>query len=194
MAEEEDVPILAIGTELRSSARHADEWRRLIAEVRAIYSGELTYCANWDSVEQVSFWDAVDYIGVQFYPPLASAEGASAEHMSARLGTHLEQLRSISQRVERPVLLTEVGYKATRDTAVRPYEWTERSESAVDTEAQALAFEVLFRGITDQPWIRGVYIWKWFTNPNTLEEGERGFSPRGKPAEAVVRRAFHPRD
>lgn len=190
IAEEESVPILAIGTELRSSAHHTTEWRTLIREIREVYSGELTYCANWDSVDGVSFWDAVDYIGVQFYPPLASAPGESAEAMSERLHAHLARLEQISERFERPVLLTEVGYKATQDTAVRPYEWTERSDSPVDEAAQALAYEILFREVANEPWIRGLYIWKWFTNPETREEGPRGFSPRGKPAEAILRLAF----
>jgi hypothetical protein len=193
IAEEESVPILAIGTELRSSAHHADEWRALIDDIRGVYSGELTYCANWDSVDAVSFWDAVDYIGVQFYPPLASNPDASAEEMGVQLRGHLERLELVSERVERPVLLTEVGYKATRDTAVRPYEWTERSASPVDEAAQALAYEVLFHEVADQPWIRGLYIWKWFTNPDTHEEGPRGFSPRGNPAEVILRRAFRRR-
>ncbi|MFK7999806.1 MAG: hypothetical protein AB8H86_09425 [Polyangiales bacterium] len=190
IAEEESVPLLAIGTELRSSAQHAHEWRALIEEIRAVYSGELTYCANWDSVDDVLFWDAVDYIGVQFYPPLASAPGDSAEAMGERLRGHLAGLERISVRFERPVLLTEVGYKATEDTAVRPYEWTERSDSPVDEAAQAQAYEILFRQVASERWIRGVYIWKWFTNPSSLEEGPRGFSPRGKPAEDVLRRAF----
>lgn len=190
IAEEESVPVLAIGTELRSSARHTSDWRALIEEIRNVYSGELTYCANWDSVDDVAFWDSVDYIGVQFYPPLASAPGESAETMRERLHGHLGRLQQISARFERPVLLTEVGYKATADTAVRPYEWTERSDSPVDEAAQALAYEVLFQEVANEPWVRGLYIWKWFTNPGTSEEGPRGFSPRGKPAERVIRQAF----
>lgn len=190
MAEEESVSILSVGTELRSSARHVDEWRTLIRDIRAVYSGELTYGANWDSVDAVSFWDDLDYIGVQFYPPLADAPGATSAGMRERLGAHFDELATISERFDRPVLLTEVGYKATRDTAVRPYEWTERSDSPVDQAAQAQAYEVLFNEVAERAWIRGVYIWKWFTNPDTREEGPRGFSPRGKRAEAVLRRAF----
>ena len=190
MAEEESVPVLAIGTELRSSATHAEEWRALIADVRAVYSGRLTYCANWDSTEDVSFWDAVDYIGVQFYPPLADAPQASYEDMRGRLDAHLDRLGELSERAQRPVLLTEVGYKATVDTVVRPYEWTERSESPVDEVAQAEAYELLFSRLARREWIHGIYIWKWFTNPETREEGPRGFSPRGKLAEDVLRRAY----
>jgi hypothetical protein len=37
--------------------------------------------------------------------------------------------------------------------------------------------------------VEQIYWWKWFTNPATNEEGPVGFSPRGKPAEAVLRDA-----
>ncbi len=63
LASREDVAILAIGTELKSSLARPDAWRSLIAEVRAVFDGELTYCANWDALERVRFFDAVDYVG-----------------------------------------------------------------------------------------------------------------------------------
>ena len=57
-------------------------------------------------------------------------------------------------------------------------------------QTQAQAYEVLMADVAARPWIHGLYIWKWFTNPDTREEGPRGFSPRGKLAEAVLRRAY----
>ncbi len=190
MAQEEQVGILAVGTELRSSVAHETAWRELLTAIRTVYEGPIVYCANWDSIDQVGFWDAVDYIGVQFYPPLADTPDASEASMDARLAIHLERLGAFSEGQGRPVLLTEVGYKSTSDTAIRPYEWTERGHSQVDAAAQERAYRVLFRGLQARDWLRGVYLWKWFTNPATEEEGPRGFSPRGKPAEAVIQHAF----
>ncbi|MEM6955219.1 MAG: hypothetical protein AAF645_06000 [Myxococcota bacterium] len=192
MAEEAGVAILAVGTELRSSLAFEQPWRTLIAQVRSVFSGKLVYCANWDALDAVPFWDALDYLGVQFYAPLASALGDSEAAMEARLGEHLAGLDRLSERVGRPMLLTEVGYKATQDTAIRPFEWTERAASPLDLNAQARAYRVLFRGLCRCRALRGVYLWKWFTNPDTREEGPRGFSPRGKPAEAILRAAYAP--
>ena len=56
--------------------------------------------------------------------------------------------------------------------------------------AQATAYRVFFAGVAARPNIRGVYLWKWFTDPDTGEEGPGGFSPRGKPAAAVLQEVF----
>jgi len=193
LAATHDVPILSVGVELAStSARFESRWRALLARIRSVYSGELVYAANWDEAAQVSFWDAVDYVGVQFYPPLADDRGASEPSMRARLDTHLDGLAELSERVDRPVLFTEVGYKSTADTAVHPHAWLERLDTPpeVDVQAQARCYRVFLGAVAERPWVRGVYFWKWFTDPSTNEEGPAGFSPRGKPAEAVLRAAF----
>lgn len=193
LAAEHGVPILTVGVELAStSARFEARWRTLLERVRAVYPGELVYAANWDEAEQVRFWDAVDYIGVQFYPSLADESGSSEQSLRARLDEHLDELDLLATRVGRPVLFTEVGYKSTADTALRPHAWLERMDDApaVDVQAQARCYRVFLAAISERSWARGVYFWKWFTDPDTDEEGPAGFSPRGKPAEAVLRAAY----
>jgi hypothetical protein len=194
MAQETGVEVLVVGTELRSSLTQTDSWRRLISRVRAVYEGELVYAANWDASDDVPFWDALDYVGVQFYPSLADDEHTDEASMQARLSAALDPLDALSERVQRPVLITEVGYKSVAGCAVRPYEWTEhRPDAQVDPIAQATAYRVFFAGVAARPNIRGVYLWKWFTDPDTGEEGPGGFSPRGKPAAAVLQEVFrHP--
>ena len=190
LAQQEGVALLAVGTELRSSLRHTERWRALIAAVREIFGGELVYCANWDAAEDVRFWDALDYVGVQFYPSLADAPTTDERAMALRLDEALDRLQVLHERTGRPVLLTEFGYKSARGAEVRPYEWTERSDAPLDLEAQARAYRVFFGRVRERDFVRGVYLWKWFTDPDTQEEGPRGFSPRGKPALEVLRRAF----
>ena len=191
LAEEEGVEILVVGTELRSSVeRSADRWRQLLQRTREVYSGKLAYAANWDSASEVPFWDALDFVGVQFYAPLADEAGATERAMRQRLGRELDRLEAIAHGAERPVLLTEVGYKSVEHTEVRPFEWSERSDAPVNDEHQARAYRVLLDGIASRDWIAGVYWWKWFTDPDANEEGPRGFSPRRKPAEQIVRAAY----
>lgn len=196
LAEELHVPLLAIGVEFgSSSASREPDWRALIASVRAVYHGELVYAANWDEVSSVPFWDALDYVGVQFYPPLATRLDEPAEMLARRLATHLDALGALSARVGRPVLLTEVGYKSVRGTALRPHEWPEhmRHQPAASEAEQALCYQLLLNAVAERPFIRGVYWWKWFSDPDSSEEGPDGFSPRSKQAEAVLRAAFSPR-
>lgn len=75
LAQRSGVEALCIGTELRSTVlKRPGEWRRLIADVRKDYGGELTYSANWNrEFEEVPFWEALDYIGIQAYFRLAES-------------------------------------------------------------------------------------------------------------------------
>jgi hypothetical protein len=64
LAEEKQVPIYCLGCEMNSTEEFEDHWRKLIAEVRKVYSGLLTYDVNHDSEDNVHWWDAVDFISI----------------------------------------------------------------------------------------------------------------------------------
>lgn len=190
MAQRLDVELLAIGVEFPVEG-HEGAWRDVIAAVRDAYEGELTFAANWDAADAVPFWDALEYVGVQLYPPLADEIGASEASMRRALDRHLDGLEALGDRVDRPVLLTEVGYKSIVGAEVHPHTWPERHGDPTPSEpAQAQAYGRLFDALHARPRIRGVYLWKWFTDPDTDEEAADGFSPRGKLAEHVLRSAY----
>src|SRR3954453_877867 len=71
LAEQGGASMLVIGTEMGTLSSDEGRWRALIAEVRAHFSGELTYAANYDEFSRVPFWDALDYIGIDAYFGLA---------------------------------------------------------------------------------------------------------------------------
>jgi hypothetical protein len=43
--------------------KYEERWRKIIAAVRAVYHGKVTYGANWNEYAEVKFW-TLDYIGV----------------------------------------------------------------------------------------------------------------------------------
>jgi hypothetical protein len=192
MAQRLGVDTLVVGVEFRSSQKsHEDLWRALVGEVRKRFQGKLTYSANWDDAAELPWWDALDYIGVQFYPPLASGLEARPPKLESALASQLGALEGLSKRYDKPVLFTEVGYRAAEDGLQHPHEWPERSYAkSANPKTQELGYRAFFDAIRARPWVRGVYWWKWFTDPNTDEEGPAGFSPRGKPAERVLRAAY----
>ena len=198
LAESTGMEGLCIGTELRSAVLNRPEaWRVLIADVREVYGGELTYSANWyREFEEVPFWDALDYIGIQVYFPLAdtTAGNLALDELKTAWAPHVGRIEALQQRVGKPVLFTEVGYRSTADAAVEPWVW--RSAAPVDDELQATLYEAMFRTFWRQPWFAGTHVWKWFPEGSTRFEGrrarrrERGFTPQGKPAEAVLARWY----
>jgi len=191
LAEDEHVAILSIGTELGRTEENAQAWRDTIARVRAVFHGKLTFGANWTEVERVPFWDALDYVGVQFYAPLESKQGPRDEASRRRALTgYLDAYDRVAQRVSRPILFTEVGYRAMPETNVAPHAWPEHVRSEADEAAQAQAYRRFFEAIAPRENVHGVYLWKWFTHRDSPEEGKDGFSPRGKLAARVVSGAY----
>lgn len=193
LAAEAHVEALCVGTELASTVRgDTDAARRLVDEVRTVFPGKLVYAANWDEVDTVPLWPSVDYVGVQLYAPLARRLDESDAAMEARLGASLDRALGAAQRAGKPLLVTEVGYTATRRALLAPHEWPEHlsGREVADVQTQARAYRVAFRAIAARPEIAGVFVWKWFTDPTTTEEGAIGFSPRGRPAAAVMATAY----
>jgi hypothetical protein len=177
---------LCIGTELEGTTRRTADWRRIIAAVRAVYHGRLTYAANWSGeFEQVEFWDDLDWIGVQAYFPLSDKAGASVDELVAAWAPHVARIEKVQARFERPVLLTEIGYKASERATVEPWQWT--TTDRYDPEEQARAYEAAFRVLWDKPWCAGMYWWKWFPVGHREAGGrDRYFTPQDKPAEKVL--------
>ncbi len=214
LAEAEDIEMLCIGTELyRVAVEREAEWRQLIADIRVVYGGKLVYAANWyKEVEEVRFWDALDYIGLQAYFPLDTAERGYSwlPELSADAGEvptvaqlkqawapHLALVERVQRQYGKPVLVTEVGYRSAADAATKPWEW-ESAPSAWSAQEelllQAHCYEAFFAAFWEQPWFAGSYIWKWY--PDHARAGgtaDRDFTPQNKPAQEVMRRWYAPR-
>ena len=190
---------LCIGTELQHATEpaHDQAWRTLIGQIRAVYHGPLTYAANWSGeYQQITFWDALDYAGIQAYFPLSSAARPSLGVLRQGWQPHLRALAAWQKKVNKPVVFTEIGYKATSDAAARPWEWPERMASPIasDEATQARCYEAMFRACWGQPWLKGLFIWKWYPGlaANGPARRHADFTPQHKPAEAVLARWYGP--
>ncbi len=199
LAQEVNAAMLVIGTELANVVRQRPAfWRRLIADVRAVYGGPLTYAANWwEEYEDVPFWDALDYIGIQAYFELSTAENPSAEVLRAGWSPHKAAIQQLSERTGRPVLFTEIGYRNVSYAAAQPWRWPSRQEVGTrDDSLQAALYEAFFESLWHEPWFAGTILWKWHPeNHRRRRTGEYlGFSPQDKPAEKVIARWFTRRE
>jgi hypothetical protein len=187
LAEMERADLLVVGTELGGLTLPAEaDWRALIREVRKVYSGPLTYAANWGrEFETLGFWDELDFLGVNFYYPLA-APGEQPHAGSPRLKELERMLEGMSRKHRRPVLFTEVGYAASAAAAVEP--WNEEN-APHDPEMQARCYEVVFQSFYRKRWLAGLHWWKWPSHGRGSAE-DPTFSPLGKPALGVLERWY----
>ncbi len=191
LAEIYHVELLCVGVELtQMTVGHEREWVEMIEKLRKIYSGPMVYAANWDrEFDRITFWDHLDYIGVNAYYPLAHEDDPADEELREGFRRALGAVRSVHQRYQKPVLVTEIGFTSTAAPWREPHV-RDRSKP-VNLDDQARVYEIAFRELAGtRSWIRGIYWWKW---PSDLEHGgeqHTGFTPNRKPAEDVVRKWY----
>jgi len=182
--------LFSVGSELLSTEQQSDRWRALIADVRKVYSGQLTYSANWDHFEPVSFWDALDVVGITGYHELAAQAaveparatvGPSDEALLKGFAPFTHRLRSWAMAEGHRYLFTEVGYPAQAHAAMRP--WDYRISGPADPLLQLRCYRALFKTFHDDPRLTGLYMWNWF-GEGGLEDAT--YTPRGKPAAKVL--------
>ena len=192
IAEQAGAVGLSVGTELRQTVHREAQWRETISLTRARFGGWLTYAANWDDFDQVPWWDAVDYIGVQAYFELGDAPtdlSTQRQQLTDAWIPIRDRLHAVSGRFDRKIFFTEVGYKSHEGATVKPWRWELEGES--DPVLQAHAYEAAFRSFWHQPWFAGFYWWKWHPAAGLRSDRSRDFTPQGKPAESVLRHWYH---
>jgi hypothetical protein len=194
LAADTGVEMLVSGVELRSwvTTHRAPSFLKVLAGIRQVYPGLVTYAANWDDVEDTVILGELDLIGVNAFFPLATRAGAGPKELLERGQRVAKRMQGIAERWDRPVVFTEFGYTTRRDPALEPWLWPEHlANVVVDQQAQADAYWALLAPLIDQPWFAGAFMWRVFSDPyDSTQEAEWGFSPQGKLAENVLSRAF----
>ena len=190
-AKELKIPIFCIGTELEKFvAARPEYWNALIDEIRTIYKGKLTYAANWDEYKRVSFWEKMDYVGVDAYFPISPDRTPSMESAIAGWQPWLDELESVSTRVDRPVLFTEYGYRSVNHAGAEPWQ-SNRMEGSINMEAQEVLLQALYEAVWDQEWFAGGFVWKWFIDHDRVGGADNNmFTPQNKPAQGLIREHY----
>ncbi|MCA9839951.1 MAG: hypothetical protein KC422_23785 [Trueperaceae bacterium] len=190
LAEAYKVEQFSVGTELSFAAvnRSAD-WRKIVNAVRDVYSGELIYAANHSGEElSVSWWDAVDLIGVDAYYTLLDKNDPTVAELTHAWQPIVQNLEELSMKFNRPVVLTEIGYRSVDGTVTAP--WDFYVDSALDLQEQVDAYEAVFESFYNEPWVRGFYWWNWSPSLDSGGSEDKSYTPYGKPAEEVLKRWF----
>jgi hypothetical protein len=194
VAQQSHVDMMAVGVELRRwlTTDRAPLFQPILKRLRAIYSGPLTYAANWDDVEDTVIWGDLDVIGINAFYPLATHTDAPFNELLQESKRVAERAAQLANRWHKPFLFTEFGYTTRKDPALRPWEWPEAlSNVVIDERAQALAYRALLAAVIDQPEFVGLFAWRLYADPyDVSQEPEFGFSFRGKLAELELRDAF----
>lgn len=191
LADSLEVELYCVGTEFRVPARERPAfWRGLIDSLRTFYTGELTYAANWDNFQQVDFWDALDYLGVDAYFPLTDTPDPRPRQLDSAWRPHREALADAHRQWRKPVLFTEYGYHSATGALRKPWA-IDAGGASVDLSAQQKGLSALYRQFWPRPWFAGGFLWKWHAPYRQVGgPSDAGFTPQGKPALETVRRWY----
>ncbi|MEO0600450.1 MAG: hypothetical protein AAF211_03385 [Myxococcota bacterium] len=184
-----DADAFAVGTELGRLSGHDKEWREVIQAVRGVFPGSLTYAANWDEVDRVPFWDALDTVGVQAYFPVVTGYAGvtpSKTELDAGWDRILGRMRALSARTGKPIVFTELGYDAHLEAPMKPWASGRRSEQG--EAVQRASLRAAMRALDREPQVVGAFLWKWF--PGEAQYGDfRMSTPANR---AVIRSVWKP--
>ena len=189
LAESLGVAQFIVGTELASTISSSGEWMETIARVRSVFSGSIIYAASWDEAARVPFWIQLDYVGVNFYFPVAQRTDPGRFEIFAGWQPWIERLHLLQNLAGKRIILTEIGYRSVDGAGLRPYDFT--SNPPLDLQEQADLYWAAMQAIADQEWIEGLYWWDWRAD-GTGGPLNKDFTPAGKPAQLELEKSWNP--
>lgn len=193
IAAETGVRLFSVGTEMKSleGSAYTQKWYEIIASVRGVFSGSMSYTVNWDSLTRPQFWDRLDYVGVSAFMPLTGVEHPTVGDFKAGWRSSpvwggerwFDDLKALHQRTGKPILFGEAGYISSTYNGLRPYD--DANVHDPDQDAQANAYQALLETFEPEPWWAGVLWWHWMVTDSPTDR-----TPRGKKAETLLTRWY----
>lgn len=183
------VEVLMVGSELVSTEKYTDQWRRVIKEVRQVFPGKLSYSANWDHYKVVEFWDDLDLVGMTSYYKLSSEPNPTMETLLDAWKPLKKGILKWHETIKKPLLFTEVGWCSQEGTSIEPWNYYYKQQATPGgLEEQRRCYRAFMDTWKDTPQVGGVIWWEWNNTPGGPDDFN--YTPRGKPAERELRGWF----
>ena len=198
IAQAQGVAEMTLGAELINMAAddanrtNTENWKKLITAVRGVFSGKLTYSANWggpgwtDEKNRIQFWPQLDYIGVSAYYPLPTGNPTVESFKQEWDKINKQDIQPLKDKFNKSILFTEVGYRSIDWAHWKPFEYG--GDGNYDEQEQAKLYEALYSYWNNYDYVNGVQWWDWSSNPNAGGSGNKDFTPQHKAAEQVMTR------
>ena len=178
IAEAEGVELFCIGCEMVQTDKRESEWRALVAAVREVYSGLVTYNCDKYQEDRVTWWDAVDIIS------------SSGYYRSGDWDTQLDRIEPVLQKFGKPFFFMEGGCPSREGSAQAPNDWS--LPGAASEQEQADYYEDMFSTCAKRDWVQGFMLWDWPAKLYSLGEAAANtdYCPYGKLASDVLRKWY----
>jgi hypothetical protein len=193
LADSLNIDMLSIGAEFKTATQKRPQfWSGLIDSVRKVYQGKLIYAANWDEFDKISFWNKLDYIGIDAYFPISEEVTPTKEKMEKQWERISTALDFFSKKHKKKIIFTEYGYRSIDKCAWKQWEVEDAPvDKNVNMLAQQNAYEALFNVVWKKNWFAGGFLWKWYPKDN--ESGgikNSDYTPQNKPSEEIIKKWY----
>lgn len=170
IAQAEGCEMLCIGCEMVRADGQEAHWRELIARVREVYTGPITYNCDKYQEDRVTWWDAVDVISSSGYYPIDQWE------------QQLDRIAPVVAAAQKPFFFMEAGCPSREGSPQLPNDWN--LAGAPSGAAQLTYYEEMFRACRARPWVGGLMLWDWPADLYPLADAVTNddYCPYGKPA------------
>lgn len=193
IAVKEKVSIFCIGTEYRTAALKREKfWRQLIADIRKVYTGKITYAANWDDYQLITFWGDLDYIGIDAYFPLSEESTPSFDSLARSWLKYKYDVENFAARYHRQVLFTEFGYRSIDKCAGRQWLLPDdyQYKGNANMTAQLNAYAVMFATWWKCDFFAGGFLWKWYGEEEAGGADNNDYTPQQKVSASLIKKIY----
>ncbi len=190
IAEAQQVELFCFATEYKRAIQVRPQfWQKLIEQIRNVYSGKMTYAANWDNYTHIPFWNQLDYIGIDAYFPLSDEKTPSVETLEEAWQGKKDTMEMVQAEYQIPILFTEYGYRSTHRAMWQQWKLEKVKKYLPANEAaQKNGYEAIFESFWLEDWFVGGFAWYW--SPYDFVAGgpkNNGYSPQNKTAEELIK-------
>jgi hypothetical protein len=186
LAQATGASVLAVGSELNSIETYLSAWDNLIAQIRQVFAGQVTYSFNWGTSFATALWPQLDFVSIDGYFPLDHTPiQATAAEMTVDWQRWVTVMKQADLRYGKPIVISELGVAPKTGSQRKP--WDPSVSGTFDEEEQRAYYEAACQAL--RPAVAGLY-W-WFAGPvlpTNLTPND--YNPLGRPAEQEVARCY----
>jgi hypothetical protein len=166
------------GCEMVMTQRRDAEWRKLIADIKLVYTGLVSYNTDKYQEEHVDWWDCVDVISSSGYYPITDWD------------QELDRIEAVVKKYGKPFFFAETGCMSATGSAKVPNDWS--CDGDTNLEEQAEWYRVMFEKTGKRDWVSGYGLWDWAWKQYHIDDADKnqGYDIFAKPSETVVRTYF----
>lgn len=178
IAEKEGCDLFIAGCEMVMSEHREAEWRQVIAAIKEVYTGPVSYNTDKYQEDHIRWWDCVDVISSSGYYPAGTWE------------MELDRIETVVKRFQKPFFFAEAGCMSRSGSKQVPNNWELRGKLRM--EEQVEWYREMFAACAKRDWVKGFGLWEWA--PKILSEAQAlqddSYQICNKPVQELIKKYY----